>query len=160
MGKPKHLWIATIVLILLAIAVYVSARTFQSSTGEQPMADVLIQFPNGYSIHVALADTPTERMLGLGNWDSIGSDEGILFIHPIRGFHTYWMKDVEFPIDVIWLDTNTIVGLTDNLQPEEPPVTLYTPPVPANRVLEVQAGFIAKNNLLIGDHLDITLPEQ
>ena len=82
-------------------------------------------------------------------------NEGLLFIHEQTETPSYWMKDMQFPIDFIWLKDNQIVDITENAPTEDPPTTYYTPKTPINQVLEVNAGYVAKQGLKIGQILDI-----
>lgn len=62
---------------------------------------------------------------------------------------------MHFPLDIIWIAGNTIVGITQNISNDFDPARprFYTPPVPVRRVLEVNAGFAEKNNLRIGNNI-------
>jgi hypothetical protein len=66
----------------------------------------------------------------------------MLFVFEKRKAHGFWMKNMQFPLDIIWLDNHRIVYILKNVQPtnqgEKPPVLV--PPLPANFVLEIEAG--------------------
>lgn len=84
------------------------------------------------------------REKGLSDRDRIGINEGMLFVFENKSNHTFWMKGMEFPIDIIWISGNKIVGIERHVQPEpgkkESELTIYTPPEPIDKVLEVKAG--------------------
>jgi uncharacterized protein len=103
-------------------------------------------------IPVELADNNLTRRLGLSNRESLDEDKGMLFIMPSRGLASFWMKDMNFPLDIIWIDGSKIVNLSSNLPPagSEPDVS-YSSIHPINYVLEVNAGFIEENNIKVGD---------
>jgi uncharacterized membrane protein (UPF0127 family) len=69
------------------------------------------------------------------------------------------MRDMNFPLDIIWLDGFTIVDMAPNLQPEkgrtEEDLTPYFARLPSTLVLEVPTGFITQNKLKIGDRIEI-----
>ena len=65
------------------------------------------------------------------------------------------MKGMRFAIDFVWMEDQTIVGITEHALPEEPAVTLYTSPINVNRVLEVPAGMVQTQQLHVGDALDM-----
>lgn len=97
---------------------------------------------SGTTISVEIADTPAKRTLGLGKRDGLRSGWGMLFIFENTRSHPFWMKDMRFAIDILWLRNRRIVHIARNVPPPAPgekPVTL-DPPVSANLVLELAAG--------------------
>ncbi|HVS79909.1 MAG TPA: DUF192 domain-containing protein, partial [Candidatus Paceibacterota bacterium] len=86
---------------------------------------------------------------------SLAADAGLLFIFPQPDYIGIWMKDMNFPIDVIWLDsTMKVIYIVPNMTPESYP-KVYTPTSPAAYVLEVNAGVAARENIKIGDQAKI-----
>lgn len=114
---------------------------------------------NGHVLTVLLADTEQHRIKGWSNKKDMGKYDGMLFIFPERSQHTMVMRDMNFPLDIIWLDGFTIVDMAPNLQPEkgraEVDLTPYFARLPSTLVLEVPAGFIMKNQLKIGDRIEV-----
>lgn len=105
----------------------------------------------GKIIQIEIADTDAERIQGLSDRTSLPQDTGLLFIFPTPTTPGFWMKDMRFPIDIIWLDENwKIISIDKNLAPESYP-KLFFPPSPIKYVLEVNAGFSDQNNLKIDD---------
>ena len=101
-------------------------------------------------IEVEIADTPTTRAQGLSGRASLAENTGLLFIFDRGEYHNFWMKDMNFPIDIIWLDDNwRVVDITVNALPQDFPTT-YQPRAPARYVLEVNAGFITTHRIMIG----------
>ena len=119
-------------------------------------AQTTIQFSNAAQtqVQVYVADTPAEWKTGLGNISALAANEGMLFIFPTPGEYSFWMKDVEYPLDLIWLLDDTIVAITPHIQPQ-PQTTLYYPPTPVNQVIEVPAGFIAEHDITVEQGLTI-----
>ena len=75
----------------------------------------------------------------------------MLFVFTEDGKYAFWMKDMQFSIDIIWLAADgTVVYIVPNLSPATYPQT-YTPDTPARFVLEVPAGFVAAHSVRIGD---------
>ena len=102
-------------------------------------------------IQIEIADTDAERAKGLSERTNLAPDTGLLFVFPAVTTPSFWMKDMRFPIDIIWLDEKwKIIGIEKNLAPETYP-KLFSPPSPIKYVLEVGAGFSEKNHLKIGD---------
>ena len=107
-----------------------------------------------------IADDDAQRIRGLSGRAGLGSQRGMLFLHEDSVVQSYWMKDMAFPIAIIWIDGGEIVGFVEAAVPEEPPLTIYTSPSPVDKVLEVSSGFVAQNKVKIGDILDIELSDE
>ncbi|MBX4205108.1 MAG: DUF192 domain-containing protein [Candidatus Doudnabacteria bacterium] len=111
---------------------------------------------------VQLADTPEKRTAGLSGVPSIGETEGMLFLFSEPQTPSFWMKDMKFGIDFIWINGNRIVGITDNIKPEPgvPDANLvrYAPQAKADKVLEVNAGWTIRHDVNTGDTLTISEP--
>lgn len=109
---------------------------------------------------VEVVSTPQKIQQGLSGRASLGSD-GMLFVLGTRRIPTFWMKEMLFPLDFIWIDGTTVVGITEQVPP--PPqgtsidsLRLYSPTVPVTHVLEVQAGFVAEKKVALGQ--EVILP--
>jgi len=104
---------------------------------------------------VEISDTALTRARGLSGRSGLEANTGMLFIFPTPDTNGFWMKDMLFPLDIIWVKDNKVVGLEQNVLPEPEKtllgLTIYYPPSPINYVLEVSAGSAAKYNLRVGD---------
>lgn len=95
---------------------------------------------------VELAITSQQRIQGLSGHPPIAPDEGMLFVFERAGRHSFWMKEMLFPLDMIWIDAEcTVVHITRNAPPQAPEQALadlprYGPTVPVLYVLEINAG--------------------
>ncbi|MBI2100631.1 MAG: DUF192 domain-containing protein [Candidatus Vogelbacteria bacterium] len=109
----------------------------------------------GQRLAVEIADDETERSRGLSGRTRLASNEGMLFVFDAPGSYGFWMKEMNFPIDIIWLDEDwRITGITANLSPDSYPQVFY-PPEPVKYVLEVNAGLAAAQQLSIGAKLKL-----
>ncbi|MFA7286002.1 MAG: DUF192 domain-containing protein [Candidatus Paceibacterota bacterium] len=105
-------------------------------------------------LNVELAVSNAERTMGLSNRTSLKPDEGMLFVFNNSGKYPFWMKDMNFPIDIIWIDENQKVVLFEkDAKPESFP-NLLGGTVEAIYVLETVSGFVDKNNIKIGDTVE------
>ena len=81
----------------------------------------------------------------------------MLFVFEKRKPHRFWMKDMQFPLDIIWLDNHRIVHIIRNAKPaisnDEPEG--MTSPVSVNFVLEIAAGRAAKLRLKTGQRMKL-----
>lgn len=112
---------------------------------------------NTVAIKAELAETKEQQERGLGGRKGMPDDYGLLYILPKPYFYDFWMKDMKFPIDIIWVDRNqNIVDITRNLTPDSYP-RIFQPVRPAQFVIEVNAGFTDKYGIKIGD--PVTIPK-
>lgn len=104
----------------------------------------------GTEVKVEIADTDPERSQGLSGREGLLPNHGMLFVFDSPGYHAFWMKDMKFSIDIIWINADSkVVWIEKNLSPETYP-NLYKPPEPAKYVLEVPAGFVEEHGVVIG----------
>ena len=145
--KLRWFRIATFYAILLALSFFWMNRSqkkfteFSITTQTQRIA-----------LRVERAQTSREIERGLSNRDTIGSD-GMLFILPQEMKPAFWMKDMRFPLDFIWIRNTIIVDLTRNV-PIPPPLATHTPNSSVTHVLEVPAGFIDQHKIHLGDSVE------
>lgn len=107
---------------------------------------------NNTIVYLDTAQTIKEKSIGLGARDSMLQDHGMLFDFAKKDFYIFWMKGMRFPLDIIWLDDYEVVTILENapvIKSGEMP--RYTSKSVANYVLEVNAGFVDKHNIKIGD---------
>jgi|SRR3989344_4396151 len=94
-----------------------------------------------------IADSEAEIVEGLSGRDELLSNEAMIFVLPASSRAGFWMKDMKFPIDIIWIDDNKkIVYIENNISPETYPKIFY-PDTDALYVLEVAAGFSETNKI-------------
>lgn len=102
-------------------------------------------------LNVAISDTDKERSRGLSGHKTLLLNEGMLFVFERPSRYGFWMKDMNFPIDIAWIDENKkIIYIEENVLPESFP-KIFQPPASALYVLEVSSDFIFTNKIKIGD---------
>jgi uncharacterized membrane protein (UPF0127 family) len=105
------------------------------------------------SISVVIARTPESQARGLSGTESLPENSGMLFIFPKPDTYGFWMKDMHYPLDLIWIDQNhTISEITANVAPDTYPEVFY-PHGLVTAVLEVEGGFSTRYGLTIGQPL-------
>ena len=105
------------------------------------------------TVQASLADSIPERMKGLSDTPVLPEGVVKLFAFGAEGEHSIWMKDMNYAIDIIWVDkTGNIVYLKENATPESYPES-FASPKPAWYVIEAPAGFVAKQGIEIGDEV-------
>ncbi|MEI6494708.1 MAG: DUF192 domain-containing protein [bacterium] len=106
-------------------------------------------------IELEIADTVLKRAKGLSGRKQLAENTGLLFIFDDPGYPSFWMKDMHFDIDIIWLDENwQVVDITSNLSPKTFPHSFY-PKAPTKYVIEIPAGEAGKRGIEIGSKLSI-----
>jgi len=116
----------------------------------QPIPTATSLFIGDAKIYIEIAKTTAELTRGLSGRLVLAENSGLFFIFPNSDIHGIWMKDMNFPIDIIWLDENyQIIFIKENAIPESYP-EVFTPNTPARYVLEIPAGFVQKNKISVG----------
>jgi uncharacterized membrane protein (UPF0127 family) len=113
---------------------------------------------DGQKYTLQIADTPAKQTLGLGQRDNMMPKAGMVFLYaqPAQDL-CFWMKDMRFSLDIIWLDAQKQVTLIEpSLSPATYPKT-YCPPKPSQYVVEINAGMAGSLGLHQGQKLDFKL---
>lgn len=109
----------------------------------------------GKSIKVEIADNPATRARGLSFRESLEEGYGMYFLFDSAGQPSFWMKDMNFPIDIIWIKDDRVVNIESNASPQPGAqlwqLKLFAPAGDINRVLEVNAGWAERNGVKAGD---------
>lgn len=113
---------------------------------------------NGHSFNTELAVTESEKERGLGYRDKLAPDSGMLFVYDHPDRYGFWMKGMHFPLDFIWINGNLVADITTNVQTVAAgqPLPTYQPKVPVDKILELNAGIVAKYGIKTGDLVRIT----
>ncbi len=148
----RHFFFCTIFISFWFVPFFGSNFTFAEV---QDYAHAIVTTSTGKEISVEVADTVEKRSLGLGKRSGLENGWGMLFVFEKRKQHGFWMKDMEFPLDIIWLDNHRIAYILRNVQPAKSGVIplVMTPPVAGNFVLEIDAGRADELNLQVGQRL-------
>jgi uncharacterized protein len=105
------------------------------------------------TVRVEVVADEASRQLGLGGRDSLAADRGMLFLLPDDS-PSFWMKGMRFPLDILWIRDGRVVDVSADVPPpgdSNAPLPTYSPDRPANRVLEVNAGWAAEHGIRRGD---------
>lgn len=142
MNRNKNYKIIGLILISLAL------------TGCQKQASSITQtcFENN-CLSVEIAQTSKEKTTGLMNHTKLQQDRAMLFVYDKPRQIGIWMKNMDFPIDILWLDENLdIVHFVKNAPPCQPDQQCqsYVNQIPAQYVLELSPGLIEQFSLELG----------
>jgi len=128
--KTKHIIIVIIVIVLFSY------------------------FRNKRKLKVKVVTTGEDKKLGLMFRQYLNMDEGMLFTFNYEN-NSVWMKNTYIPLDVIFLNKDyKVLGFVEDTVP----LSLKTVEInkKSNYIIEVNAGWIRKNNLKIGNKMDLT----
>ncbi|MFZ1250104.1 MAG: DUF192 domain-containing protein [Candidatus Microsaccharimonas sp.] len=131
-------------LVLLLIVVVVSYITAQF----KPTTQVTI----GSGVYkLWVVDTEKGREQGLSGVKSLEPNGGLLMKFDTSDTWGIWMKDMEFPLDIVWLNENgKVVYIVEDAQPESPAQTVYLPKKDARYVVELMAGNVKRASIKEG----------
>lgn len=105
-------------------------------------------------MQVEIADTESKRQLGLMSRQSMPENQGMLFVFEKEETQSFWMKNMKFPLDIIWIsEDKRIVDIKSNVLPCRDSCESIVPQAKAKYVLEVNAGFVERNKIRIGDEV-------
>src|SRR5581483_9076382 len=127
------------VLVVLVILYVAYLFFFPHANPPLPQNAVTI---GSHTFQVEIASTTLQKTLGLSGRDGLGDGEGMLFLFSDSpGVQNFWMKDMKFSIDIIWIAGNKVVGFAEDAAPQ-PGVPLwglkiYSSPDYVDKVLEV-----------------------
>lgn len=138
-----------VVLVVTAIGLKLAGLD-KKPTSESDFVNVSLA---NSTLKLKVLDTDALRIKGLSGTARLAPDEGMLFVFDQPGYHGIWMKDMNYPIDIVWLDQfKKIIYIEKNISPDTYP-QVFIPTTEDMYVVEVNAGFLDTHNIKIGDEL-------
>lgn len=158
-GIKKNLFSVLMFIVFFAIGMYgyncLSEKVCEvESINRFVRQDVTITTPKG-AITAEVADTKSSRELGLSGRPVMKDNEGLLFVFDVPGRYGFWMKDMIFPLDILWINENGIVVEIERKATVESYPKTFINAAPASYVLELNAGVAEKQGLFIGSKIKI-----
>ena len=106
----------------------------------------------GQRFHTTVMRTDQQLEEGLSDTDSLPTDEAMVFVFKADGKWPMWMKDMSYPIDILWLNSGKqVVHIVKNAQPSSYPKTEFIPDSPSRYVIEIASGMVDGTGVKIGD---------
>ena len=137
------------VLILVALTASYMAAHFQPTTEVHVGSGVF---------NMRLAVTDAERKQGLSGVDKLSANEGLLMDFQTDNTWGIWMKDMNIPLDIVWLDHDKkVIYIVTDASPDLGTSKTFAPTDPARYVLEVPAGTVKNAAIKIGDAATFTI---
>ena len=108
----------------------------------------------GKAYQLEIVSTAAVQEKGLGDRQHMAADKGMLFVFGTSETQCIWMKDMQFPLDILWLDnTKTVVKVAENVAPSTYPEKYCTDST--KYVIELNAGAAKQADIRVGRHLQL-----
>lgn len=150
-GKRNLIIIAGVVL---AVMIFAFTSTFSDKIPENIQRACI---KDKACFDVEIADTDEEKVRGLSGRENLTNSSGMLFIFEENIVPGFWMNEMKFPIDIVWIDKNLrVVDIDKGLTPCENIVLCpsYYPAKPVRYVLEVNSGEVWYREIQVGDKVE------
>ncbi len=159
MSMNKLIVIFGIILVIFAGVVFFQFNSKPAEKSSLKNSSTTVKI-NNHTFKVELAQTPKEQQAGLSGREKLAEDEGMLFIFDKPDYYNFWMKNMKFPIDIIFLKDDKVISVGENAKPPatgdtNPPI--IKPAGPVNKVLEINSGLSKKYDIKKGDSVEIKL---
>ncbi|MGH7141780.1 MAG: DUF192 domain-containing protein [Minisyncoccia bacterium] len=131
-----------------------SAASASAQNGQLPLPQQTISVGTT-TILAEIADTPPQLQAGLSGRKALPEGRGMLFVFSQDGNWGFWMPDMHFSIDILWMDaSDKILTIAPEVSPKTYPKIFY-PSAPARYVLELPAGFASAHGIRVGDTISL-----
>ncbi len=153
-----------ILLILLICLIFIYRDIFLNKTVDVPGKTISINsgayehqlLVGNATFSVDIANDDATRSKGLGEREPMLANQGMFFLFNSYDRYPFWMKGMKFPIDIIWINNNTIMGVEKNVAVSTNLIPkFYAPKQKINKVLEIMAGEFDNQKLKIGDTIQL-----
>ena len=163
MKKTNRLWIVAGISLLLMSIWWWQTR---SRTSSQQVFGESNNNPKTKQVQVSIGKTSilaeirrseAEQALGLSWRPGMAENEGMIFVYDRPQRVSYWMKGMNFPLDFIWVRQGEVVELNKHVLPptaDDPRIKTVTPVNEVDMVIEVNAGFVDRHQVKVGDLID------
>ena len=152
-----------ILVLLIGLIILLMATKFSidyAKKGTLPfIAKTATVTINKITFSAEVANTTKKKELGLSERKSLEQNKAMLFPFEKEGYYPFWMKNMKFPIDILYLSKNKVVQIIEEAKPprnNEAPI-IYTPQEPIDAVFEINAGSSKKYNIKVGDTVTIKM---
>lgn len=112
---------------------------------------------NDQLIQVEVAKTDEEITKGLSGRGKLEENQGMLFVFNKAGNYPFWMKEMKFSLDAVFMNGQKVVDLAENIpfpkNNEQPQA--FGAKVDFDKVLEVNSRTVKRLNIKIGDKIEI-----
>ncbi|MBU4348457.1 DUF192 domain-containing protein [Patescibacteria group bacterium] len=143
-----------IISLFVLLAIISSLYAYFVNENENEFKEIQI---NNNTFQVEIVDTAISQTKGLSGRESLDEDKGMLFVFKGYTKRSFWMVNMNFSLDMIWIKDGIIVGIEKNAVPlklDNEKTKFYYSPEPVDMVLEINAGLSDKLNIKTGDKVN------
>lgn len=156
MKKIFFIWL-TLLVGCLAVFIFLPSGRLElgqvfSTNNDLRYEERIVKIGN-QEVAAEVADTGYKKQLGLSGRKSLAAGRGMLFIYDSPETPGFWMKEMNFNIDIIWLYRQRIVDITPNVSRDNQEI-IYYPKELVTAVLEVPANFASGAEIAVGDTVE------
>lgn len=154
--KKENLIVFILLLVMFCVILsfyyYLDINNYDKGKSKVLENKIDVVFDATSSVRAEVANTDTEKTKGLMHRKNLEEDAGMLFNFTSEKNRSFWMKNTLIPLDIIFIDKDKkIVDIIENMEPcLEEPCQVYESKYPAMYALEVNAGYVDKNNIRTG----------
>ena len=137
----------TLICVMFSLTVHAEQKVERLTNGQ-------FFFPeHNLAINVEIAKSKKQRALGLMYREQLAANKGMLFVFEDEDIKRVWMKNTLIPLDIIFIsEEGSIVSIFKNIQPcQQNPCAIYNSGHKVKYMLEVNAGFVADNNIVAAE---------
>jgi hypothetical protein len=137
-------------LLIVIILIFISIGYLNP---QPPTAEI-----NGHVFSLFLAQTSQEQEIGLAKFNKIDKNQGMLFIFQKADYYRFWMKNMRFPIDIIFINKDKVVDIFPKVPVSKNGILpIYTTSARADKVLEINSGLSDEYKIKKGSEIKISL---
>lgn len=153
-NKRENYILLGIIIFLLAVTLIYAGFLIQRDKLKSESTEFINWEQAGRTFQLEIASNPLKQYQGLSNRSSLCQDCGMLFIFLDFSPKSFVMREMNFPLDIIFIKDNVIDKIYYNLPPEgRAPEHIYSSNGPVNLVLELNAGEANRLGLSEGDEI-------
>ncbi|MFB6229194.1 MAG: DUF192 domain-containing protein [Halobacteriales archaeon] len=150
-GRARKLAVFVLLLVAVVLGAFAVDELRHAGTPEETNVTFLTENESERgTLDARVAASFRERYTGLSNTESLGNDEGMLFVHDSEGNHTIVMRDMSFPIDVIFVDKNRTITSIYHAETDAPSMTGRS-----KWTVEAPYNWTVRHNVSTGDRVRI-----
>lgn len=155
-SKNKKLLFFVFLIAFLLLSVIFLWSFSKPIRRQENLGDTVGVIIKGNYLQAEVADSGDEHYLGLSFRKSLAADHGMLFIFPNHAKMQFVMRNMNFPIDIIFIRDGIVKEIKADCQPEGSDYKkIYESFDEVDMVLEVPTGYAANKNIVPGDALEI-----
>lgn len=150
--KRRNIFLFLLIFcFVLLCALYIVAKVAYAPSPVTHMLSIVDTSGNHTDFSITIASTEADRVKGLSNSEPLSPDEGLLFVFDTSDVWGIWMKDMNFSIDIVWIDENKrVIDIKKSVHPESFP-EIFFPQAPSRYVLEILSGIVEQKGIEVGD---------